>query len=439
MALLPQEIIRAKRDGLALSGEQIRDFIEGLTSGRISDAQVGAFAMAVFSRGMMTDETVALTLAMRDSGTVLDWRALSVAGPVVDKHSSGGIGDKVSLILAPLLAACGAFVPMISARGLGHTGGTVDKMEAIPGYNVAVDLATFARVVREVGCAVVGATADLAPADRRLYAIRDVTATVESVPLITASILSKKFAEGTHALVMDVTTGSGAFMADIGSARALARSIVETARGAGVPTTALITDMDQALGRTVGNALEVAESVAFLTGGARDARLLEVTLALAAEALLLAGLAPDAAAGRRIAAAKLDDGGAAEVFARMVAALGGPADILSRPGILASAPVVAAVHAARSGIVETMNARAVGLAVVELGGGRTRGDQTIDGRVGFSAFAGLGEAVDAARPICLVHATDDAAAARAADAVRAAVTVGDAAPMLAPVVRERLG
>lgn len=437
--MLPQEIIRRKRDGFSLSAEQIADFVSGLTDGRISEGQVAAFAMAVFLRGMTTEETVALTLAMRDSGAVLDWRALGVSGPVVDKHSTGGIGDKVSLILAPLLAACGAFVPMVSGRGLGHSGGTLDKLSAIPGYRVDVDEATFSRTVREVGCAIVGATKNLAPADRRLYAVRDVTATVESLPLITASILSKKFAEGTRALVMDVKVGSGAFMPDIDAARALAKSIVDVANGVGVPTTALITDMDQVLGRFVGNALEVEESLAFLAGEAREARLVEVILALTAEALVLCGISSDVAAARKLAGTKLADGGAAEIFAHMVFSLGGPADILADRKILPRAPVVRPVFAMRPGFVAAMDARAIGLAVIGLGGGRTRADQGIDPRVGFSAFSGLGETVDAARPICFVHAADDAAAARAADAVRAAVTVCDTAPAVAPVLRERVG
>ena len=436
--MLPQEIIRRKRDGLTLSGDDIRRFIAGLSDGSISEGQTAAFAMAVFLRGMTTPETVALTLAMRDSGTVLDWPALGVDGPVVDKHSTGGIGDKVSLILGPLLAACGAFVPMISGRGLGHTGGTLDKLAAIPGYRVDVDDATFARVVREVGCAIIGQTAHLAPADRRLYAVRDVTATVESLPLITASILSKKFAEGTRALVMDVKVGNGAFMADLASARALALNIVDVATGAGVPTTALITDMDQVLGSFVGNALEVEESLAVLAGESRPPRLIEVTLALAAEALVLCGIAADIAAGHRLAQAKLSDGSAAEVFARMVAALGGPADIFAARDALPRAPVVRPVAPARPGIVAAMDTRAIGLAVIGLGGGRTRADQGIDSRVGFSGFAGLGEAVNAARPLCFVHAASEAAAAQAADAVRAAVAIGEAPPAIAPVVRERV-
>jgi thymidine phosphorylase len=436
--MLPQEIIRRKRDGLPLTAQQIEEFVAGLTDGRISEGQVAAFAMGVFLRGMTPEETVALTLAMRDSGTVLDWRALGVDGPVVDKHSTGGLGDKVSLVLSPLLAACGAFVPMISGRGLGHTGGTLDKLSAIPGYRVDVDEAEFARVVRAVGCAIIGATENLAPADRRLYAIRDVTATVESLPLITASILSKKFAEGTRALAMDVKAGNGAFMADLASARALARSIVDVANGAGVPTVALITDMDQVLGKTVGNALEVEESLSFLAAEARETRLNEVTLALAAEALVLCGIAPDLAAARTLANARLDDGSAAAKFARMVAELGGPTDIFADREILPRAPVVLPVFAVQPGIVAAMGTRAIGLAVIGLGGGRTRADQGIDVRVGFSDFSGLGETVDESHPICLVHAADEAAAARATAAVRAAVTVGDAAPTIAPVVRERV-
>ena len=434
---LPQETIRRKRDGLPLDAAEIGRLVAGLTDGTLAESQAAAFAMAVFLRGMTAAETVALTRAMRDSGRVLDWRALGVEGRVVDKHSTGGVGDKVSLILAPLLAACGAYVPMISGRGLGHTGGTLDKLAAIPGYRTDIDLATLAQVVRRTGCAVIGQTADLAPADRRLYAIRDVTATVESLPLITASILSKKLAEGLDALVLDVKCGSGAFMAEPEAARTLARTLVEVARGAGLPTTALLTDMDQVLGRSAGNALEVAESIAFLTGAAREARLQDVTLALAAEILTLAGLAPDAAAARALAVARLADGSAAERFARMVAALGGPADVLARPG-LPAAPCVVPVVPERAGVVARMDVRAIGLAVVALGGGRTDPAQAIDPRVGLSEVAGLGEAVDAAHPLCLVHAASDDAAAEAAARIRAAVTLADAAPPVAAPVRERI-
>src|SRR5271163_1198412 len=276
--MLPQEIIRAKRDGRALTGEEIGEFIAGLTSGAIGDGQVAAFAMAVFFRGMNIDERVHLTRAMTHSGASLDWRILNLPGPIVDKHSTGGIGDNVSLMLAPMLAACGAYVPMISGRGLGHTGGTLDKLDAIPGYVSQPDLARFRKVVAEAGCAIIGQTADLAPADKRLYAIRDVTATVESIALITASILSKKLAAGLQGLVMDVKTGSGAFMASLEGARDLAKSLAHVATGAGLPTTSLITGMNEPLASAAGNAVEVQNAVAYLTGARRDARLHEVTL-----------------------------------------------------------------------------------------------------------------------------------------------------------------
>ena len=437
-AWLPQEAIRRKRDGLPLDRAEIARLIAGLTDGTLAESQAAAFAMAVYLRGMTAEETVALTLAMRDSGTVLHWRALGVAGPVVDKHSTGGVGDKVSLILAPLLAACGAFVPMISGRGLGHTGGTLDKLSAIQGYRTDIDLVTLGRVVREVGCAVIGQTADLAPADRRLYAIRDVTATVESLPLIVASILSKKLAEGLDALVLDVKCGSGAFMADLERARSLGRALVEVARGAGLAASALITDMDQVLGRTAGNALEVAESIAFLTGTARDPRLDEVTLALAAELLVATGIATGESAARGMALARLADGSAAERFGRMVAALGGPSDILERPA-LPVAPCVVEVQPACPGIVAAMDGRALGLAVIALGGGRTKPTQGIDVRVGLSEVAAIGEAVDASRPLCRVHAADAGSAMAAAERVRAAVTIADAPPAPAPTIRERIG
>ncbi len=435
---LPQETIRRKRDGHALDAEEIRRLIIGLTDGSISNGQAAALAMAVFLRGMTTEETVALTLAMRDSGTVLNWRALGVDGKVVDKHSTGGIGDKVSLILAPLLAACGAFVPMISGRGLGHTGGTLDKLAAIPGYRTDIDLATFARVVRDVGCAVIGQTADLAPADRRLYAIRDETATVESLPLITSSILSKKLAEGLDALVLDVKAGTGAFMTGIDEARELAASLLRVSHGAGLAATALISNMDQTLGRTVGNALEVAESIDFLTNAGRERRLADVTLSLAAEALVLGGLAPDADTARGIAKARLDDGTAAERFARMVAALGGPPDLLERP-LLPRAPFVVPITPAIPGFLSKIDGRAIGLAVVELGAGRSAAGQSIDVRVGFSEVAGLGEHVDDQHPICLLHAADEAAAARAMERVRSAVVTADAPPIVPPPIHERLG
>ena len=423
--MLPQEIVRRKRDGLPLPASDIAEFIAGLTHGRVTEGQAAAFAMAVLWRGMDRDEIVALTLAMRDSGTVLRW---DLPGPVLDKHSTGGVGDKVSLILAPLLAACGAYVPMISGRGLGHTGGTLDKMDAIQGYRSQPSRDDFVRTVRETGCAIVGATDDFAPADRRLYAIRDVTATVESLPLIVASILSKKLAEGAGGLVMDVKLGSGAFLED---AESLARSLVEVATGAGLPTVALLTDMDQVLGRTAGNALELREALDMLAGHASDPRLREVTLALAAEALALGGI-PD---GRDLAEARLADGSAAERFARSVAALGGPAGVFAMR--LPRAPVTLPVLPSQAGMVAAIDVRAVGIAVVALGGGRTRPQDGIDHRVGLSEVAGLGETVAPDRPIAVVHAADTDGAARAAAAVLAAYTLGEA-PAAQPVVRGRI-
>ena len=310
--MLPQEIIRKKRDGAPLTRDEVREFISGLTNNTISEGQVAAFAMAVFFKGMSAEEAVGLTLAMRDSGTVLTW---DMPGPVVDKHSTGGIGDNISLMLAPMLAACGCFVPMISGRGLGHTGGTLDKLDSIPGYTTQPDLALFRKVVREAGCAIIGQTADLAPADKRLYGIRDVTATVESVPLITASILSKKLAAGLQHLVMDVKTGSGAFMAKHEDAVTLAKSLVSVANGAGLKTTALITDMDEPLASAAGNALEVAHAVEFLKGRLINRRVEAITLALGAELMLSAGISSTLEDGAKQLAATITSGLAAEHFA----------------------------------------------------------------------------------------------------------------------------
>src|SRR3954453_2090573 len=318
MTYLAQEVIRRKRDGSALSAEEIEWLVAGITDGSISDAQVGALAMAIVINGMAAGERVALTGAMTRSGEVLQW---DLDRPVLDKHSTGGVGDKVSLLLAPIVAACGGAVPMISGRGLGHTGGTLDKLESIPGYVAAPDLDRFRAAVNEAGCAIGGQTAALAPADRPLYAIRDPPGTVESLPLIVASILSKKLAAGLDALVMDVKAGSGAFMTDLDSARELARAIVDVASGNGLPASALITDMDRVLGRTAGNALEVRESIDHLTGAVHDPRLLEVTLELCRELLTLGRVDGDPERA-------LSSGAAAEHFAKMVAELGGPADLL---------------------------------------------------------------------------------------------------------------
>jgi len=442
--VLPQEVVRAKRDGRALTDEEIAYFVGGLTDGTISEGQAAAFAMAVFFRGMTRAETVALTLAMRDSGTVLDWSDADLPGPALDKHSTGGVGDKISLMLAPIVAACGGAVPMISGRGLGHSGGTLDKMDAIAGYTTAPDNALFRRVVREVGCAVIGQTSDLAPADRRLYAIRDVTATVESIALITSSILSKKLAAGLAGLVMDVKAGSGAFMRTVDDARSLAESIVAVANGAGCRTTALLTDMNEVLGTTAGNAVEVREAIAYLAGesgpGAREPRQHEVTMALSAELLVTGGLFATVAEARAACERALASGEAAERFARMVAALGGPADLLERADAYLPLPeVILPVLPARAGFVTAEDARAIGLAIVGMGGGRVRADQQrIDHAVGFSRVAPIGAAVGPERPLCLVHARSAAQAEAAAVEIRAAITVADEPPAPAFVVLERI-
>jgi thymidine phosphorylase len=436
---LPQESIRRKRNGERLDAGELVAFARGLADGSVSEGQAAAFAMAVYFRGMDARECADLTFAMRDSGDVYDWRAAALPGPVLDKHSTGGVGDLVSLPLGPMLAACGAFVPMISGRGLGHTGGTLDKLEAIPGYRVRPGRRPFERTVRDCGVAIIGADEQVAPADRRLYAIRDVTATVDSIPLITASILSKKLAAGLQRLVLDVKTGNGAVMPTLDGARSLAASLTRVAAEAGLPTTALITDMSQPLARSAGNALEVLESVRMLRGEPCDPRLLEVTLALGAELLVLGMLAADLDAARARLRRTLADGTAAERFARMVAALGGPADLVERAeAILPVAPVVVDVPAPRDGFVEGVDTRALGLAVVALGGGRTHPDQAVDPAVGLDRIAGVGTRVRAGEPLARVHAANGDAAGATVECVRAAFTIADRAPRAIPAVIERV-
>ena len=430
--MLAAEVIRRKRDGVPLTEDEVRFLVTGITDGSLSDAQVGALAMALFLRGMAPDERVALTSAMTRSGSVLEWE---LDRPVVDKHSTGGVGDKVSLMLAPIVAACGGAVPMISGRGLGHTGGTLDKLDTVPGYDTTPDLDKLRRVVADAGCAIVGQTAELAPADRRLYAIRDATGTVESIPLIVASILSKKLAAGLDALVMDVKFGSGAFMAAREDADELALALVEVARGAGLPTVALLTDMNEVLGSAAGNAVEVREAIDYLKGD-RDARLHEVTVSLAASLIEQAGLAAD---GRATAEQALASGAAAERFAAMVAALGGPSDLLEAPEKhLAAAPVTRAAAPERPGTVTGMDCRAVGLVVTGLGGNRRREDDAIDPAVGLTEIAPVGAEVGPDRPLAVVHARSEDAAEEAIAALRAAVTVGDEAPAPRPVVAGRI-
>lgn len=437
--MLAQELIRIKRDGGVLSAAQIEDFVTGLVDHRWSEGQAAAMAMAIFLRGLSPDETVALTRAMTHSGEVLAWPAADWHGPVLDKHSTGGVGDKVSLMLAPILAACGAIVPMISGRGLGHTGGTLDKFDAIPGYQTAPDLDTLRRALRAAGCAIIGQTPQLAPADRRLYAIRDVTATVESIPLITASILSKKLAAGLQGLVMDVKCGNGAFADTPEMALALARSIVRVACGAGLTTRALVTDMNQVLGHAAGNAVEVQEAVAFLRGEHQAPRLHQVTRLLCAEALQIGGLAADEASALARVDAVLASGAALEHFAKMVAALGGPADFCERPTqYLPTSPVQREVPALRDGWVQAKATRDIGLAVVELGGGRRKASDAIDHRVGFSAVVSIGQHVVRGEPLARVHAASEEAAAQAVAALQRCIVIGDAAPAATPLVLARI-
>lgn len=425
------ELIRAKRDGLALSDREWQHFVRGIASGDASDAQVAAMAMACYFRDLDPEERIAVTLAMRDSGEVLDWRDVARNGPLIDKHSTGGVGDLVSLVLGPLLAACGGMVPMIAGRGLAHTGGTVDKLEAIPGYNPHPEPAVFQRIVQQEGVAIAGQTAALAPADRRLYALRDVTATVEQVGLITASILSKKLAAGLEHLVMDIKVGNGAFMQTAEAGRALARAICEVGTGSGMPTTALLTRMDMPLARAAGNAVEVEEAVALLRGEVRSEPLKAVTWALASELLVASGLADDAAAAVRQLDRAWSSGAAAERFDGMVAAMGG------QPAApLPVAPICRPIPALQGGAVVAVDARAVGLAVVGLGGGRTRPGAAVDAAVGLTGLAFVGESPGA--ELGWVHARTESQAEDAIRAVQAAYSLGEDPPASMPVVLERI-
>jgi len=435
--MIPQEIILAKRNGGVLGAPEIREFIEALSDGRLSEGQIAAFAMTVWFNGMNRDETVALTLAMRDSGDVMAWPDLG--RPVADKHSTGGVGDNVSLMLAPIVAACGAAVPMISGRGLGHTGGTLDKLESIPGYDIFPSAERFRQIVGEIGCAIIGQTGEIAPADKRLYAIRDVTATVDSVPLITASILSKKLAAGLQSLTMDIKVGNGAFMQTMDEAQVLARSIVDVANGAGVKTTALITDMNQPLADCAGNAVEMAHAMSFLEGRKSGTRLHEVVMAFAADMLVNAGLASSLAEAQAKATQALDSGAALDRFGRMVHTLGGPVDFAENwKTHLPVAPIVRPVPAPYSGFISAYATREVGLAVIALGGGRTHPDDRIDHRTGYSAILPRGTRVERGEPIAFIHAADEASAERGTWHYLSAVTIADVAPAVPPVILDRI-
>ncbi len=422
---LPQEIIRKKRDGEVLTADEINFFIQGVVNNSVSEGQIAAFAMTIFFNEMTMPERIALTCAMRDSGMVIDWSHMNFGGPIVDKHSTGGVGDVTSLMLGPMVAACGGFVPMISGRGLGHTGGTLDKLESIPGYNITPTNDVFGQVTKDAGVAIIGQTGDLAPADKRVYATRDITATVDNISLITASILSKKLAAGLESLVMDVKVGSGAFMPTYEASEELAKSIVAVANGAGTKTTAILTDMNQVLASSAGNAVEVREAVRFLTGEYRNPRLLEVTMASCAEMLVLGKLAENTEDARAKLMEALDNGKAAECFGKMVAGLGGPADFVENyDNYLEKAEIIKPVYATETGVVSAMDTRAIGMAVVSMGGGRRVATDEIDYAVGFDNFIRLGEVADSDKPLAVIHARTEEQWEEAAKALRSAITVG---------------
>ena len=431
--IIPQEIIRLKRDGQVLDGQAINGFVSGLVDGNFSDSQVGAMAMAIFQQGMSLDERVNFTKAMMNSGDVLSWQGFD--GPIVDKHSTGGVGDKVSFMLAAIVAACGGYVPMISGRGLGHTGGTSDKLESIAGFNVQPSIGEFKRIVKEVGVAIISQTDNLAPADKRLYSIRDVTATVESIPLITASILSKKLAAGLDSLVMDVKVGNGAMMNNLSDAKALAESIVSVANGAGVKTQAIITDMNQVLGTSAGNALEMYETAKYLTGKQREPRLHKVVQSLASAMLINTNLATTEKDAHEKIEQVLRSGLAAEIFDRMIAALGGPTNFIEKPwDSMNKANVIVDVKAKQHGYIATMDTRAVGMSVVGLGGGRTAPRQKVDHTVGFDRILPLGVQVNRGEVIARVHAQDEDSANTAIAQFNHALSYNEESPELPPVI-----
>lgn len=437
--MVPQWIIERKRDGAELPAEDIRAFVDAYARGDLPDYQMAAFAMAVFFRGMTFEEVTVMTDAMMRSGDVLDLSGLS--RPTVDKHSTGGIGDKISLPLAPLVAAAGAAVPMISGRGLGLTGGTLDKLESIPGYRTDLSTDEFRRVLETVGCSIIGQTSRLAPADKKLYALRDVTGTVPSIPLISASILSKKLAEGAGALVLDVKCGEGAFMRRREDARRLADTMVAIGRNMGRRMSAFVTAMDQPLGRTAGNALEVRESIEVLRGHG-PADVVALTLELGAEMLVLAGVCADLDTARDRLRQVLDSGAGLEAFARMIAAQGGDPTVCESLTKLPSAPVVANVPARRRGYVASVSAEAIGRIVLLLGGGRRKTTDRIDPSVGIDSLVKIGEQVAAGDALMRIHARDAAAFEDVVKLAQDAVVIvpdPPAAPSLILEVRKDAG
>ena len=436
--MLPQEIIRKTRNREKLTPEEISFFIKGISEGRIADIQAASFSMAVFLNGLSEDEILSLTLAMRDSGECISWHEIT-DGPIADKHSTGGVGDKVSLMLAPMLAACGAYVPMIAGRGLGHTGGTLDKLDSISGYKTNVSIDKFKNTVKKVGCAIIGQTANLAPADKKLYAIRDVCATVESIPLITASILSKKLAAGLQYLVMDVKCGNGAFMENMERAVALAHSITRVANGANTKTTALLTDMNSVLGTTVGNALEVKEALRYLQGEKADQRLDDVTMALCVELLINSGLAKTESEAKIKLRQSITSGTAYDYFIKMAIELGAEKGIVEN--FIEKGPQahhIEPIYAPREGYISSIDTRKVGLAVIIMGGGRTIPNQQINYTTGFTDFCQIGDKVDTKTPLCYVHSEDENLVSEVKSIIYNAIEITDTEPEKEPVIIKKI-
>ena len=435
--MLPQEIIRKTRNKEPLTNEEINFLIKGITSGDVADIQAASFTMAVFLNGLTKLEIANLTLAMRDSGEVLNFD--DIEAPIVDKHSTGGVGDKVSLMLAPMLASCGVAVPMIAGRGLGHTGGTLDKLDSIEGYKTQIDIKSFKDTVKNVGCAIIGQTSNLAPADKKIYAIRDVCATVESIPLITASILSKKLAAGLKYLVMDIKCGNGAFMENIKRARELASSIVDVANMSGTKTTALLTDMNSVLGTTVGNALELKEALDYLNGKNINTKLDIVTKALCCELLINSGVANDKQTATTMLEQSINKGYAYEKFVKMAASLGADAKVLEDyENKLPKAKFVKPIYAKNEGYVSEIDTRKIGLGVIMLGGGRVTPNQKINYTTGFTSFCQIGDKVDAKTPLCFIHAEDEGGIKEVSDVVSNAITIRDQIKADEPVIIERI-
>ncbi|HEY9403178.1 MAG TPA: thymidine phosphorylase [Pyrinomonadaceae bacterium] len=430
----PQDVIRRKREGDALSAEEIEFFVQGVTSGEFTDYQAAALLMAIYCRGMDEAEQRTLTGAMLRSGESLDFSDIPL--PKADKHSTGGVGDKTSLVIAPLAAACGLAVPMISGRGLGHTGGTLDKLESIPGYQVKIPLAEFRRVLARCGFAMMGQTAEIAPADRKLYALRDATATVETIPLIVASIMSKKLAAGLDALALDVKTGTGAFMREEARARELAHALVAVGNSYGVRTEALLTDMNQPLGRAVGHALEVHECIEILRGESHAGAEPVVTLSveLTSRMVALARVEPTIEAARARVGRALRSGAALEAFRQNVEAQGGDPRVCDDPARLLQTSTLRAVkvESPRAGFITQVEAAEIGYAVSAIGGGRTRLEDEIDFQIGFVADAKLGDQIPALGALGTLYCRDDAQGATAGARIRAAYTVGDEPPQGAP-------